>query len=86
MKIYHDLIIEALISLYDKKAKDVEFEEELTDLVDSLKTAKYIKTSHEIKKCIDLLSYLGREKSKEPVKKVLENALGLLNKEAEGII
>lgn len=85
MKKYRDIIVESLISLYDKKVSDEDFLNELQEIVADLKTAKYIKTSKEVSKACDVVELLGRESEKETIKVMLENALRMLGKEAEGM-
>ena len=85
MKKYRDMIVEALISLYDKKVSDEEFLSELQDLVVELKSAKFSKTSRDVDKACDIVELLGRESEKDTLKAILESALRMLLKEAEGM-
>lgn len=85
MKLQHNLIIETLISLYDKKRGNTAFEEEITMLEQLLKTGGFFKTAREVGKGKGLCKTGGREKEREAIKVHLENALRFLKKEIEGI-
>ena len=84
MKLQHSLIIETLISLYDKKRSDMTFEEEIVGLENILKTGGFFKTAREVGKGKTLCRAGGREKERENIKAHLENALRFLKKESEG--
>lgn len=85
MQLQYELIIETLISLYDKTRDDAVFGEEILSLERILKTGGFFKAAREVGKGKTLCKTGGREKERDAIKTHLENALLALKKESEGL-